>query len=290
MKDCYYHQNQTKLFLYEYTPINNFIISYTLGFQNLKIFNTIILTFMKANLFYVFTFFTLFVSCKKAQEVPNPENDNTVQDVQYVRTKTYTADDPNTNDYFLFEYDNQQRITKLTQFDHGSILYSFTVVYGKDTIKKIHNMIVDTATQLYFPDCNGRITRSVSNNQETLYTYNIEGYLTNRITKTDSTIFEYTDGNMTQTSSFSRDTKNQLSSTTYTYTTYIDKAHIMDPLSTGLLQESFGKKCKNLINTYTVGNQLMTYTYEFDSNGLPIGLTQNGSQPGSMQRNEFEVR
>jgi hypothetical protein len=247
---------------------------------------------MKTNLFYILTLFTAVMSCKKAQEIPKNQSDANTQYTQYIRTKSYSQTDPNPNDYYTFEYDNQNRITKLTEIDNDSLLYSFSVLYAKDTIKKIHNMIYGIASQYYFPDCNGRITRALINNDTILYSYNDEGFLKKIITKDDSTIYEYMDGNVSKMTQFYKIASNQTLPITYTYTSYIDKAHIMDPLEIGLLQEIFGKKSKNLIHSRTQGNQTVTYTYTFDSNGLPIkinGTIDNGD-PYSAQINEFEIR
>ena len=97
---------------------------------------------------------------------------------------------------------------------------------------------------------------------------------------------------MTKMTQFSKIAANQLPPSIYTYTSHIDKAHIMDPMYTGLLQGVFGKRCKNLIHSFSIGSQTVTKTYTFDSNGLPIkivGVRNDGSMDGTMC-NEFEVR
>jgi len=223
-------------------------------------------------------------------EIPNPEGDTSDNTTHYLRTRVYSEDDPDA--FYTYEYDNQRRLTKLTQYDNGLTIYSFSVIYNADTIKKIHTAEDFIGTQYYFPDCEGKITRALMNNDTVYYTYNSEGYMNSRITKTDSTTFEYEDGNMIQATRFSRSTKNQTGFTKYAYRSDIDKAHIMDPLITGLLQESFGKKSKNLIDSFSTPTQSITYTYTFDSNGLPIKIkgTRNNGAPHSYQVNEFESR
>ncbi|ABG59497.1 hypothetical protein [Cytophaga hutchinsonii] len=252
---------------------------------------------MKTKLFYICLLPVLCFACKKnIHEIPNPEGNLSSADTkEYLRTSVFTEDDPDA--FYLYEYDDKKRLTQLTQYDNGSIIYSFAVTYNADTIKKSHaiadiNNTAITNTVFYIPDSEGKIIRALINADTVYYTYTFDGYLHNRITKNDSTTFEYVDGNMTQSTKFSRLTKNQLGYTNYTYTSYPDKSSIMDPMHTGLLQEVFGKKSKNLIASETTGSRTVTFVYTLDLNGLPVkilGLNEDGSN-ASIQQNIFQIR
>ena len=236
----------------------------------------------------------LFLACRgRHLETPGPEGNGQTSEKEFVRIKSYSPGDR--NDFYSFEYDCQKRLIKLTEFDNDLTIYYFSVLYGSDKVKKIH-WITDslTYTVLFKLDSQGRAIEYITNNKSTFYRYNSEGYLTVRITDTDSTVFEYANGNMVKSVSVS---DNGTAIGEYIYTSYVDRAGVMDPVHTGLMQDICGKKSRCLpssYKTYLAGAEsaghTLVYSYTFDTRGLPVQIngTFSDGRLSFNQINEFK--
>jgi hypothetical protein len=188
------------------------------------------------------------------------------------------------------EYNSDGKLSKTVE--SGMTNYTTTYTYLGITINVIGDIsqteikdigIYSLNSQGYVSNITGTNGNS---NYVIIYEYDKSGYCTKETYSSDNiieiTTYTYANGNMTSTTLMSGTMSN---TTTYEY--YTDKDNTLDYAHRGII--FMGKSNKNLIKKATIGNSIITYTYDYDQDNYVTKQTRTASD-GSIQWESYTYK
>lgn len=225
----------------------------------------------------VLLLFVLFSCGNKTTDTPEPAKTCLLTTLQEVAGAK-----------LVFSYDNQNRLSKF-DFPIDSLYQTYTY-YGSDSIV---SKLYDYGNTLISKNklvLNAQGYISVEGTST--YTYSADGYLSKETSPFSTINYTVTSENYTK----SEELTTSGSTSTHTYTYYTDKEEKLGLYApnNSILNIRYGKGNKNLIKSHTIVNvttsgtstQVLTYTYEFDSENRPTKVTEittvDGGTPSTL--------
>lgn len=183
----------------------------------------------------------------------------------------------------VYEYDNNNRVIKISYFDGTQPDGSSTVEYNSNGqwTKMLATESGDTDTYLAEYDGNGNRTKITEKDQTNNTNY--------------TTTFEYANGNvMKETRTSTVGGTPYTSTTAYEY--YMDKEDKLKPLKELLSMGYTGTASKNMVKkatyTYSFGGStsIDNYTYEYNDKGFPTKVTTIDNNSSDITSFEYQCK
>jgi hypothetical protein len=257
------------------------------------------------NTVLVLSALVIFTSCDKDEEDYNIE--------KLLKTITYVSDDKQFKyDQYKFEYDEQNRITKISElFYEGNISYTQTFTYEKDDLVQVLFSHSSGSIETYeYTKSGNTISQKYSWNSDGVVSegYIIPNYTTTHTIELNSDglpikrervneepgntyveTFEYQDGNLTKrTGIYTSIGWDFTEQETYTYS-YDDKKGTLYYCKTPkwyLILRLNDLGINNNITKGGLGRSWTVYTYKYDKAGFPAERTRNWSGQMATSRND----